>query len=91
MDLRTRAAQKRPLADDEIDDSDGEGSEGSAGDDWPPPSSTSAAESADTTSRTSEGGRQTRVVAPLPQEKVFESWEALDEYLAAYAPGGLCC
>ncbi|KAE8976027.1 hypothetical protein PF011_g24225 [Phytophthora fragariae] len=100
MDLRTRAAPKRRLPEEAIDDI-GEGedssrdSDGSVGGAWEPSPAGSAADLAEqavpsgdgsrnATSSVSDGSADAIVVSPPSQQIDVSSWDALEDYLANY-------
>lgn len=103
MDLRVRAAHKRPLtgaaALEESDSGESERSQDSQDDIWLPTPAASSADSAEdgssgarsvsdvpeSTSSASESGGPSRVLAASPNKVEFSSWEAFDQYLAAYS------
>ncbi|KAF1785452.1 hypothetical protein GQ600_7107 [Phytophthora cactorum] len=76
--MRTRAAQKRPLATDEAGVSEGDASDdNSLDDEWQSSPAPSAEESTETTTSMSEGSGQTLVVARRLKNRVFSSCETL--------------
>ncbi|ETK76297.1 hypothetical protein L915_17268 [Phytophthora nicotianae] len=100
MDLRVRAAHKRPLAGAAaLEESDSGESERSQDDVWLPTPAASGVDSAEdessgalsvsdvpeSTSSTSESSGPRRVLAASPNKVEFLSWEAFDQYLAAYS------
>lgn len=100
MDLRTRAAQKRPLthsAEWESDESEGNSSDAPPADVWAPSpvvselntthiplEPVSCSDPPESTSSTSEGGSSVRVLALAPKKVEFPSWEVFEDYLAVY-------
>ncbi|ETI36076.1 hypothetical protein F443_17735 [Phytophthora nicotianae P1569] len=100
MDLRVRAAHKRPLAGAAaLEESDSGESERSQDGVWLPTPAASGVDSAEdessgalsvsdvpeSTSSTSESSGPRRVLAASPNKVEFLSWEAFDQYLAAYS------
>ncbi|KAG1713444.1 hypothetical protein DVH05_001231 [Phytophthora capsici] len=100
MDLRTRAAQKRPLthsAEWESDESESNSSDAPPDDVWAPSpvvsdldtthiplEPVSCSDPPESTSSTSEGGSSVRVLALAPTKVGFPSWEVFEDYLAIF-------